>query len=132
MLSSDCNIRTSKRAGYACEPYISSPFEPAAGRSAKGYSARSFGQSLGEILVQSVHEAFGVKPGLIRTNEHGEILGHLTAFNGRHDDLLQSFGEILDFRSVIQVGAVLETGRSKPKIDAIGLVEVFSPFCQRR
>ena len=54
-----------------------------------GHSARA----LARFSSKAFNEAFGVKPGLIRTNEHGEILGHLTAFNGRHDDLLQSFGE---------------------------------------
>lgn len=52
--------------------------DPAVGRSVEGYSAEDHSaRALAEILVQSVHEAFGVKPGLIRTNEHGEILGHL-------------------------------------------------------
>ena len=89
------------------------------------------GQSLGQVLVQRVHEAVGVEPRFVRADEHGQILGHLTAFNGVDDDLLQRLGEVTDFGRAVQIGAVLKA--AGPREDgAIGLVEVFSPFCQRR
>lgn len=71
-------------------------------------------------------------PRLVRSDEHGQILGHLSAFDGGDDDFLQSFGEMLDFRSVVKVGADASDPPVHAKMEAIGLVEVFSPFCQRR
>mgnify|MGYP007132323313 CR=1 FL=1 len=66
------------------------------------------GQSLGQVLVQRVHEAVGVEPRFVRADEHGQILGHLTAFNGVDDDLLQRLGEVTDFGRAVQIGAVLK------------------------
>ena len=89
------------------------------------------GQSLGQVLVQRIHEAVGVEPRFVRADEHGQILGHLTAFNGVDDDLLQRLGEVTDFGRAVQIGAVLKA--AGPREDGCDwLVEVFSPFCQRR
>ena len=51
-------------------------------------------QSLCQILVEGVHETLGIEPRLVRSDEHGQILGHLSAFDGGDDDFLQSFGEM--------------------------------------
>ena len=87
------------------------------------------GQSLGQVLVQRVHEAVGVEPRFVRADEHGQILGHLTAFNGVDDDLLQRLGEVT---GVPSRSARCLRPPVHAKMEAIGLVEVFSPFCQRR
>ena len=41
-----------------------------------------------QLLVESVHEALGVKPWLVRTDEHGEILGHTAGLHGVDDHML--------------------------------------------
>ena len=79
-----------------------------------------------KVLVQRVHEALGVEPRLIRSHQHGQILGHLTAFDGVDDDLLQRLGEVADLGRAVQVSAVLES--AGPREDrAIGLVESSRP-----
>ena len=71
ILTIDCNIRALKNPYTRVDAY---------GLLLK--DRRLFSQCLGQILIERVHEALGVEPWLIWADKHGEILGHLAAFDG--------------------------------------------------
>ena len=84
-------------------------------------------QSLCQILVEGVLETLGIEPRLVRSDEHGQILGHLSAFDGGDDDLLQSFGGNGLTSGVLSRSARCFEPPVHAKMEAIGLVEVFRP-----
>ncbi len=68
-----------------------------------------------EFFVDLVHELFRRQKGMVRTNQDGEILSHLSRFNDFDTDLLQSLRKLDNVRGVIDLAAVLEP--SRPRID---------------
>ncbi len=72
-----------------------------------------------------------VSHGASRRDEQRQVLGHLAALDGLDADLLQRVGELGHRGGLVQLAAVLEAP-VQAKIEAIGLVEVFSPFCHCR
>ena len=71
-----------------------------------------------EVGVDGVQEAGGGEPGLVWTDEEGEVFGHLTAFDGVDANLLQCRGELGQFVVAVKLGTVSEaTGPGKDRGD---------------
>ena len=68
----------------------------------------AFGHGVAQILLDLVDEAAGRQPRLIGADQESEVLGHGAGLDGRHHDLLQSFGEAEQLVIAVELGAVLQ------------------------
>ena len=65
-------------------------------------------------------------PGLIRADQNGQVLGHVTTLDGGDYHLFEFVGKRDHLGGVVEFAAMLSP-RGQAKIDAIGLVEVGLP-----
>ena len=61
-----------------------------------------------QVLVDRAEEVLGGLPGLIRADQHGEILCHLALFDRLDAHALQGLGKGGDVRSAIELAAMLK------------------------
>ena len=61
-----------------------------------------------EVGIDGIEEAGGGEPGLVRSDEEGEVLRHLSAFDGIDANLLEGRRELRQFSIVIKLCAMGE------------------------
>src|SRR4051794_22392667 len=74
-----------------------------------------------EVLVERVEELLGGLPLLVRSDEQGEVLGHVTGLNTLDDNVFQRVRKLGQRRVVVELGAVSEpTGPRVDRGDRVG------------